>query len=89
MLLPAALAAGGCAIFILKSPQPGPQARVLAGVPVRSFGLQSCGAGSLSVVLSYYGEPVTLAALDTVLPKGSNGGVPHARPPAGGAPPRL
>jgi Flp pilus assembly protein TadD len=78
-LLPAALAAalvsGGCAAFTFKTPDPGPQARVLTGVPVRSFGLKSCGAGSLSAVLSYHGQPVTLEELDAVLPKGRNEGV--------------
>jgi peptidase C39-like protein/tetratricopeptide repeat protein len=75
LLLPAALAAGGCAAFILKSPKPGPQAHVLDGVPVRSFGIQSCGPGSLSAVLSYYGEAVTREDLETALAKGRNGGV--------------
>lgn len=75
LLLPAALAAGGCAAYTLRTPDPGSQARVLTGVPVQSFGLKSCGAGSLSAVLSYYGEPVTLEELDTVLPKGRNDGV--------------
>ncbi|HEX7183032.1 MAG TPA: tetratricopeptide repeat protein [Thermoanaerobaculia bacterium] len=75
LLLPAAIAAGGCAAYTLRTPDPGPQARVLTGVPVRSFGIQSCGAGSLSAVLSYHGEPVTLEELDTVLPKGRNNGV--------------
>jgi len=48
---------------------------VLTGVPVRSFGLKSCGAGSLSAVLSYYGPPVSLEDLDKVLPKGLHDGV--------------
>src|SRR4029453_18998820 len=74
-LLPAALAAGGCAVYTLKPPNPGPQAHVLQGVPVWSFGIQRCGAGSLSVVLGYYGEPVNPEDLDTLLAKGRNGGV--------------
>lgn len=74
-LLPAALAAGGCAAFSLRIPQPGPQAHVLSGVPVQSFGLKSCGPGSLSAVLTYHGSPVTLEELDRVLPKGRNEGV--------------
>jgi tetratricopeptide (TPR) repeat protein len=48
---------------------------VLAGVPVRSFGIQSCGPGSLSAVLGYHGEPVTLEELEAALPKGRNDGV--------------
>lgn len=75
LLLPAALAVGGCAAYNAKTPEPGSQAHVLTGVPVRSFGIQSCGAGSLSAVLSYHGEPVTLEELEAALPKGRNNGV--------------
>ncbi|MFP5286161.1 MAG: tetratricopeptide repeat protein [Thermoanaerobaculia bacterium] len=76
-MLIAACMAGGCAAYQLKRPslEPGLEAHVLTGVPVRSFGIQSCGAGSLSAVLSYHGQPVTLEELDAVLPKGRNEGV--------------
>jgi len=75
LLLTAALAAGGCVAYAPKIPAPGRGAHVLTGVPVQSFGLKSCGAGSLSAVLSYYGPPVSLEELDKVLPKGRHEGV--------------
>ncbi len=71
----AALAAGGCATLTPRSLQPGPDARVLPGVPVQSFGVQSCGAGSLAVVLGYYGDAATFEQLEAALPKGRNQGV--------------
>ncbi|RPH55438.1 tetratricopeptide repeat protein, partial [bacterium] len=76
LLLPVALTAGGCAAYTpLRTLEPGPGARVITGVPVPSFGIQSCGAGSLSAILNYHGEPVTLEELETALPKGRNDGV--------------
>jgi ABC-type bacteriocin/lantibiotic exporter with double-glycine peptidase domain len=50
-------------------------AKVLAGVPVRQFGQERCGAGSLSAVLTYHGAPVSVEALDAELPKTPDGGV--------------
>lgn len=69
------LGAVGCAAFKPRAVSPGPGATVLAGVPVRSFGVQSCGAGSLSVVLNYHGDPVAFEALEATLPRRANGGV--------------
>jgi len=74
-LLLAALAAGGCAVLPPRSQRPGADARVLPGVPVESFGVQSCGAGSLKVVLGYYGDPATFEELEAALPRGRNDGV--------------
>ena len=58
-----------------RSQAAGPEARVVAGVPVLTFGLERCGAGSLSAVLAAYGEDVAIEELDAALPKAANGGV--------------
>lgn len=52
-----------------------PEAQVVAGVPVLTFGLERCGAGSLAAVLAAYGETVSIETLDASLPKAANGGV--------------
>ncbi|MDX1642732.1 MAG: tetratricopeptide repeat protein [Thermoanaerobaculia bacterium] len=57
------------------SRRPGPDARVLDGVPIGEFGLEQCGAGSLATVLAYWGEAVPIEELDRRLPKAENGGV--------------
>ena len=44
-------------------------------MPVRSFGEDLCGPGSLSVVLNTLGDPVTPETLDEELPKARGGGV--------------
>ncbi|HEX2162714.1 MAG TPA: hypothetical protein VHM02_02075, partial [Thermoanaerobaculia bacterium] len=54
----------------------GPAAYVVPGVPVLTFGLERCGAGSLAAVLAAHGETPTIEELDAVLPKAANGGVP-------------
>ena len=38
------------------------------------WGIESCGAGSLSTVLQHYGEPTALETWDATLPK-TRGGV--------------
>jgi hypothetical protein len=77
LALLAVLTQWGCASVTFKPAKvtPGPAAKVLEGIPVRAFGVQSCGAGSLSVVLNYLGDPVGFAELDASLPKGRRGGV--------------
>jgi Flp pilus assembly protein TadD len=74
-LLLAGLAAGGCAVLPPRSLRPAADARVLPGVEVQSFGVKSCGAGSLAIVLRAYGDKVTFAELETALPRGRNDGV--------------
>lgn len=71
----ATLLLGGCLTVPPRSRAPAPGATVLDGVPVREFGVDRCGAGSLSAVLNYFGDPVSMEELDTVLPKASNNGV--------------
>ncbi|HEX2254370.1 MAG TPA: tetratricopeptide repeat protein, partial [Thermoanaerobaculia bacterium] len=51
------------------------QAQVVPGVPVRTFGFERCGPGSLSVALAALGDPVSIEELAAVLPKADNGGV--------------
>lgn len=71
------LTAAGCVRISTapRSQSAGPEARVVAGVPVLTFGLERCGAGSLSAVLAAYGETLTIEELDAALPKAANGGV--------------
>jgi tetratricopeptide (TPR) repeat protein len=71
----AALLAGGCVATKPAAVTPGSSAHVLEDVPVRRFGVQRCGAGSLSAVLNYHGDAVGLDELDASLPRGRHGGV--------------
>jgi len=50
-------------------------ALALDGVPVREFGQETCGAGSLSAVFTYHGDPVSVEDLDARLPRADGGGV--------------
>jgi tetratricopeptide (TPR) repeat protein len=43
-------------------------------MPMQKWGIESCGAGSLSTVLQHYGDPTTMAQWDATLPK-TRGGV--------------
>jgi hypothetical protein len=57
-----------------RTQQAGGSAAVIPNVPMLKWGIESCGAGSLSTVLQHYGEPTTMAAWDAALPK-TRGGV--------------
>lgn len=70
-----AMAATGCITVAPRSQPPSPEARVVPGVPVLTFGFERCGAGSLSGALAALGDPVGIAELDAILPKTDNGGV--------------
>jgi hypothetical protein len=74
LLIPAA-ALVSCATFAPRSNLPGRSALIVGKAPLREFGTDRCGAGALSFVLNSLGDPVTLEALDAVLPKAEGGGV--------------
>lgn len=64
LLLPAA----GCVSLAPRSRTPGPEARVVPGVPLATFAEDRCGAGSLALVLGAHGEPQPAGALEPLLP---------------------
>ncbi|HUO87502.1 MAG TPA: tetratricopeptide repeat protein [Thermoanaerobaculia bacterium] len=71
------VAAAGC-VRVTTAPRSrpaGPEAQVVAGVPLVTFGIERCGAGSLSAVFAAYGESVSIETLHALLPKAANGGV--------------
>jgi hypothetical protein len=77
-LVSAALLAGlslRCATLPPPSVAPGPDARVLDDVPVRTFEDDRCGPGSLSIVLNALGDPVSEQELEAALPQAPGGGV--------------
>jgi Tetratricopeptide repeat/Peptidase_C39 like family len=69
------LPTAGCATRIPRSQAPSPQATVVSAVPVRSFGEDLCGPGSLAVVLNTLGDTVRPEELEAELPKAKRGGV--------------
>jgi len=65
----------GCVTLAPRSRPASPEAKVVPGVPVATFGFERCGAGSLAGALAGLGDPVEIDALDATLPKAENGGV--------------
>jgi tetratricopeptide (TPR) repeat protein len=51
-----------------------PAAQVIPNVPMQKWGIESCGAGSLSTVLQHYGDATSMQEWDASLPK-TRGGV--------------
>ncbi len=49
-------------------------ASVIPNMPIQKWGIESCGAGSLSTVLQHYGDSTSMADWDAQLPK-TRGGV--------------
>ena len=71
-LLPLLL--GGCITSAPRPRQAGPSATVIPDVPMLTWGVESCGAGSLATVLQHYGDPTSMQKWDDTLPK-TRGGV--------------
>ena len=65
---------GGCITTAPRSHAAGPSSSVIPDVPMLKWGVESCGAGSLSTVLQHYGDTTSLKEWDAALPK-MRGGV--------------
>ena len=63
-----------CITVTPKTQHASPTATVIPNVPAQHWGIESCGAGSLSTVLQHYGDTTTLQSWDATLPK-TRGGV--------------
>jgi TolA-binding protein len=71
---PLGLLLSACITVTPRSTPASPTAQVIPNVPTQKWGIESCGAGSLSTVLQHYGDPTTMKAWDDALPK-TRGGV--------------
>jgi hypothetical protein len=69
VLLLTCLAALSCATLTPRSQHASSAAAVVPNVPEQKWGIESCGAGSLSTVLQHYGDPTPMATWDAELPK--------------------
>jgi len=65
---------GACITIAPRSKPASPTATVIPDVPLLKWGVESCGAGSLSTVLQHYGDPTSMQQWDAELPK-TRGGV--------------
>ena len=74
LLLSLTLLFTACITITPKAQHASPSATVIPNVPTQRWGIESCGAGSLSTVLQHYGDTMTMQAWDTTLPK-THGGV--------------
>jgi TolA-binding protein len=64
----------GCITVTPKTQHASPTATVIPNVPEQHWGIESCGAGSLSTVLQHYGNTASMQSWDATLPK-THGGV--------------
>ncbi|MCU1246729.1 MAG: hypothetical protein JWN02_2639 [Acidobacteria bacterium] len=74
LLLLAPLLLAACVTWNPRSMRTSQTATVIPAMPMQRWGVESCGAGSLSTVLQHYGDHTTMAEWDGTLPK-MRGGV--------------
>ena len=70
----ALLALTACVTMTPRTQPASPTAQVIPNVPMQKWGIESCGAGSLSTVLQHYGDTTSMQEWDATLPK-MRGGV--------------
>jgi predicted negative regulator of RcsB-dependent stress response len=70
----ALLSLSSCITITPRSAKTSAEASAIANMPMQKWGIESCGAGSLSTVLQHYGDPTTMQSWDATLPK-TRGGV--------------
>ena len=63
-----------CIAWTPRSAKTSPDAVALGDMHLQKWGIESCGAGSLSTVLQHYGDATTIQQWDATLPK-TRGGV--------------
>jgi hypothetical protein len=63
-----------CVTWTPRSQRTSPGATVIDRMPMQKWGIESCGAGSLSTVLQHYGDTTSMQQWDAELPK-TRGGV--------------
>lgn len=70
----ALLSLTSCITITPRSAKTSSEATSIPNMPMQKWGIESCGAGSLSTVLQHYGDPTSMASWDATLPK-TRGGV--------------
>ena len=70
----ALLSLSSCITITPRSAKTSGEAAAIPNMPMQKWGIESCGAGSLSTVLQHYGDPTTMQSWDATLPK-TRGGV--------------
>ena len=59
----------GCVTWTPRSRKTSSAAVTVPNMPMEKWGVESCGAGSLSTILRHYGDPTSMKEWDATLPK--------------------